>query len=247
YRVVPAIDSIVPMMHYLSGVVNAQVAVTSDITPDMYFDIPSLKAAMQFSGDSLVVFDNDTFRSLSKWLMFRDKKRNMIDRLNVEMTVSDGVLNLYPFIVNIDRYKLGVMGYNDLDFNLHYHIAVLKSPIPFKFGINIKGDPDHMKFRLGGAKFKEKMVAQRDSIAINTRISLLSEINGAFRRGLRAARLGPLRIHGAADSSYMQSAEEKFSAADSAVMIREGLIEVPDTVAADIFSRTNINKNDTSR
>lgn len=238
-QVVPAIDSIVPMMHYLSGVVNAQIAVTSDITPDMYFDIPTLKAAMQFSGDSLVVFDNNTFRSLSKWLMFKDKKRNMIDHLNIEMTVSDGILNLYPFIVNIDRYKLGVMGYNDLDFNLNYHIAVLKSPIPFKFGINIKGTPAHTKIRLGGAKFKEKMVAQRDSIASNTRISLLSEINGAFRRGLRAARLGPLRIQGPADSSYMQAPEERFSAADSAVMIREGLIEVPDSVAADIFSRTD--------
>lgn len=238
-QVVPALDSIVPMMHYLSGVVNAQIAVTSDITPDMYFDIPTLKAAMQFSGDSLVVFDNNTFRSLSKWLMFKDKKRNMIDHLNIEMTVSDGILNLYPFIVNIDRYKLGVMGYNDLDFNLNYHIAVLKSPIPFKFGINIKGTPAHTKIRLGGAKFKEKMVAQRDSIASNTRISLLSEINGAFRRGLRAARLGPLRIQGPADSSYMQAPEERFSAADSAVMIREGLIEVPDSVAADIFSRTD--------
>lgn len=238
-QVVPAIDSIVPMMHYLSGVVNAQIAVTSDITPDMYFDIPTLKGAMQFSGDSLVVFDNDTFRSLSKWLMFKNKKRNMIDHLNIEMTVADGVLNLYPFIVNIDRYKLGVMGYNDLDFNLNYHIAVLKSPIPFKFGINIKGTPAHTKIRLGGAKFKEKMVAQRDSIAANTRISLLSEINGAFRRGLRAARLGPLRIQGPADSSYMQAPEERFSAADSAVMIKEGLIEVPDSVAADIFSRTD--------
>lgn len=238
-QVVPAIDSIVPMMHYLSGVVNAQIAVTSDITPDMYFDIPTLKAAMQFSGDSLVVFDNDTFRSLSKWLMFKNKKRNMIDHLNIEMTVADGMLNLYPFIVNIDRYKLGVMGYNDLDFNLNYHIAVLKSPIPFKFGINIKGMPGHMKIRLGGAKFKENMVAQRDSIAVNTRISLLSEINGAFRRGLRAARLGPLRIQGQADSSYMQAPEERFSAADSAVMIKEGLIEVPDSMAADIFSRTD--------
>lgn len=238
-QVVPALDSIVPMMHYLSGVVNAQIAVTSDITPDMYFDIPTLKGAMQFSGDSLVVFDNDTFRSLAKWLMFKNKKRNMIDHLNIEMTVADGMLNLYPFIVNIDRYKLGVMGYNDLDFNLNYHIAVLKSPIPFKFGINIKGMPGHTKIRLGGAKFKEKMVAQRDSIAANTRISLLSEINGAFRRGLRAARLGPLRIQGPADSSYMQAPEERFSAADSAVMIREGLIEVPDSVAADIFSRTD--------
>lgn len=238
-QVVPAIDSLLPMMQSLSGVVNAQIAVTSDITPDMYFDIPSLKAAMQFSGDSLVVFDNSTFRSLAKWLMFKDKKRNMIDHLNVEMTVSDGMLNLYPFIVDIDRYKLGVMGYNDLDFNLNYHISVLKSPIPFKFGINIKGEPGHMKIRLGGAKFKEKMVAQRDSIAINTRISLLSEINGAFRRGLRAARLGPLRIKGSPDSTYMNQPEDKFSAADSVIMIREGLIEVPDSVAAAILSRSN--------
>lgn len=238
-QMVPAIDSLMPMMQYLSGVVNAQIAVTSDITPDMYFDIPTLKAAMQFSGDSLVVFDNDTFRSLSKWLMFKNKKHNMIDHLNVEMTIEDGMLNIYPFMLNIDRYKLGVMGYNDLDFNLHYHVAVLKSPIPFKFGINIKGRPGKMKIRLGGAKFKEKMVAQRDSIAINTRISLMSEINSAFRRGLRAARLGPLRIQGDTDSTYMNAAEERFSLADSAVMVRQGLIELPDSVAADIISRAS--------
>lgn len=238
-QVIPALDSIVPMIRHLSGVVNAQVAVTSDITPDMYFNIPSLKAAMQFSGDSLVVFDNGTFRSLSKWLMFKNKNRNMIDHLNIEITVENGVLNIYPFLVDIDRYKLGVMGYNDLDFNLNYHISVLKSPIPFKFGINIKGTPEHMKIRLGGAKFKDKMVAQRDSIAINTRISLLSEINGAFRRGLRAARLGPLRIKGAPDNSYMQEPEDKFSLTDSAAMIREGMLEVPDSVAADILLRTN--------
>lgn len=238
-QMVPAIDSLLPMMQYLSGIVNAQIAVTTDITPDMYFDIPTLKAAMQFSGDSLVVFDNNTFRTLSKWLLFKDKKRNMIDSINVELTVADGMLNLYPFVVNIDRYKLGVMGYNDLDFNLNYHVSVLKSPIPFKFGINIKGSPEKMKIRFGGAKFKDKMVAQRDSIATNTRISLLTEMNGAFRRGLRAARLGPLRIKGAADSTYMNAPEEGFTAADSVIMIKEGLIEVPDSVAADIFLRTN--------
>lgn len=238
-HMIPAIDTLVPMMQYLSGIVNAHIAVTSDITPDMYFKIPTMKAAMQFTGDSLVLFDNDTFRTLSKWLMFKNKQRNMIDSIDIELTISDGHLNLYPFIMNIDRYKLGVMGYNDLDFNLNYHISVLKSPIPFKFGINIKGAPGDMKIRLGGAKFKENMVAQRDSIAVKTRISLLSEINGAFRRGLRAARLGPLRIRGRVDSTYMQAPEDRFSASDSAVMIREGMIEVPDSVAAEIYSRTN--------
>lgn len=238
-QVVPALDSIVPMIKDLSGVVNAQIAVTSDITPDMYFNIPTLKAAMQFTGDSLEVYDNSTLRSLAKWLMFKNKKRTVIDHLNLELTIDNGVLNLYPFILDIDRYKLGVMGYNDLDFNLNYHIAVLKSPIPFRFGINIKGMPGHIKIRLGGPKFKENMVAQRDSIAVNTRISLLSEINGAFRRGYNAARLGPLRIQGDTDNSYMQQPDEVLTPADSLAFIREGLIEVPDSVVADLKSRTN--------
>lgn len=238
-QVVPAIDSLLPMMSYFSGVVNAQIAVTTDLTPDMYFDMPSLKAAMQFDGDSLVVFDNATFRSLSKWLLFKNKQRNMIDHLNIELTVDSGMLNLYPFMVDIDRYKLGVMGYSNMNFDLNYHISVLKSPIPFKFGINIKGTPEDMKIRLGGAKFKENMVAQRDSVAINTRISLVQEINSAFRRGLRAARLGPLRIRGNVDRGYMQGTDAALSTSDSLTMIREGLIEVPDSVAAAMEQRLN--------
>lgn len=229
-QVIPALDSIMPIMRSLDGIVDANVAVTSNLTPDMYFDLKTLKSAMKFTGDSLVLFDNDTFRSISKWLMFKNKKRNMIDHVSMELTVDNGVVNIYPFIVDIDRYKLGVMGVTNLDFDMNYHIAVLKSPIPFKFGINVKGTPDKMKIRLGGAKFKEKMVAQRDSIASSTRISLIGEMNRVFRRGLKAARLGPLDIQSRADTTYMSAPEDVISHQDSLLMIKEGLIEAPDTI-----------------
>lgn len=188
--IVPAIDSLMPMMRNFAGIVNADVAVTTDLSPQMDIEIPTLRAAISLKGDSLVLLDAETFKSVSKWLLFRDKKRNMIDHMEVEAVIDSSTVELYPFMFNIDRYRLGVMGSNDLAMNMNYHISVLKSPIPFKFGINIKGTPEKMKIRLGGAKVKENMVGQRQHIADNTRINIVRQINDVFRRGVEKARRG---------------------------------------------------------
>lgn len=228
---IPKVDSVMPMIRSLAGTVNANVALTSHITPQMDIDFNTLKAALRFEGDSLVVFDNQTFRTLSKWLMFKHKDKNMIDSISIEASFENNALNLYPFILNIDRYRLGVMGHSNLGENLDYHISVLKSPLPFKFGINIKGDFEHPKIRLGGAKFKENTVAERTVFADTTRINLIREIDRVFARGLRAARLGPLRINAPKHESYMNSLqEEPISHADSVLMINEGFIAAPDSL-----------------
>lgn len=191
---VPAIDSLMPVMKNFAGIINADVAVTTDISPQMDIIIPSLRAAVSIEGDSLVLIDPDTFKSLSKWLMFKDKRHNIIDHMAVELVVENSAIELYPFMFDIDRYRLGVMGHNDLAMNLNYHVSVLKSPMPFKFGINIKGTPDDMKIRLGGAKFKENMVGERTDITDNTRINIVSQLDNLFRRGLsNAVNGGPQR------------------------------------------------------
>lgn len=185
-KLIPAIDSLMPMIKDFSGIINADLAATGKVDPRMNVDIPSLEAALKLSGDSLVLLDADTFKSLSKWLFFKNKKHNMIDKMEVEMVINDGVLEIFPFIFDIDRYRLGVMGSNDLAMNLNYHISVLKSPMPFKFGINIKGNVDNMKIRLGGAKFKNNSVIERVSIADTTRINLVNQIQNIFRRSARS-------------------------------------------------------------
>ncbi len=58
-------------MKSFEGIVNADLAVTTDISPKMDIELPTLRAAMKIEGDSLVLLDADTFKTLSKWLMFR--------------------------------------------------------------------------------------------------------------------------------------------------------------------------------
>lgn len=235
----PAIDSLLPAINNFAGVVNADVAVTTDLERNMDINIPSLRAALKIEGDSLVLLDPDTFKSISKWLFFKDKEKNMIDHMAVEVIVENSTLELYPFMFDIDRYRLGVMGHNDMAMNMNYHISVLKSPIPFKFGINVKGTPEKMKIRLGGAKFKENMIGERQVIADNTRVNLVQQIDNIFKSGVSKARLGKLTFtHPEGDSHYSSmaalradiDAEETISYIDSLAMIRAGLIENPDTI-----------------
>lgn len=231
---VPAIDSIMPMMANFAGTVNADIAVTTDLHPNMDINIPSLRAALRIEGDSLVLMDPATFKTVSKWLLFRNKNRNMIDHMAVEAVIENSAIEVYPFMFNIDRYQLGVMGHNDLAMNMDYHVSVLKSPIPFKFGINLRGNPDKMKVRLGGAKVKPGMVGQRQQIADNTRINLVQQIDNVFRRGISKARLGRLTFSvppgGTPSPSELLEEDDRLSYADSLGMIRAGMIDNPDTL-----------------
>lgn len=236
---IPAIDSVMPMMRNFEGNVNADMALTTNLYDNMDLDLSSLAAVLKIDGDSLVLMDEETFRIASRWLFFKNKKRNMIDHLSAEIAIENNVLSLYPFMFNIDRYKLGVMGHNDMDFNLDYHVSVLKSPLPFKFGINIKGNVDDMKFSLGGAKIKENMVVERVQMADTVRVSLVEQFEKAFRRGVNAARVGRLDINapvqegGDAPSAsepmpsqdaVNQQEEEKTSTLD---LLRQALTAIP--------------------
>lgn len=229
-NMIPAVDSLMPMLKNFEGIIDADIAATTDVDTAMNLVLPSLNAAIKLHGDSLVLLDADTFKSLSKWLMFKNKKRNMIDNMTVEILVENSMLELFPFMFDIDRYRLGVMGSNDMAFNFNYHVSVLKSPLPFKFGLTVTGNADDMKVRLGKAKFKEKMVGERIAIVDTTRVNLLNQIENVFRRGVTTARLGNLNI----DRSKAQQGIESFDAAndtishsDSLLLIKEGILPTP--------------------
>lgn len=221
---VPAIDSLMPLLRDINGIIDAQIAATCDIDSAMNIELPTLEAAVKISGDSLELIDKETYRTIGKWLMFKDKQDNIIKHMDVEVVVKDNLMTLYPFIFDIDRYKLGVQGYNDLALNFDYHIAVLKSPIPFKFGINIKGNPDDYKIRLGKAHLSEKSVAQSVNIVDTTRVNLLDQIQNVFRRGVNNSRFARLNINERPTAASINLNEDTISRADSLLFIREGLI-----------------------
>lgn len=227
-RIVPALDSIVPLMHDFSGMVSADIAATCSIDSAMNLILPSLDAAVRVTGDNLAFIDPKKYRTLGKWLGFKDKTDNTIKRMNVELTVADGMMRVYPFAFNIDRYRLGISGYNDITMNFNYHISVLKSPLPFRFGINISGHPGKYKVRFGGAKFKEDNAAESVSVVNAARINLIDQIENVFRRGVRNSRFAKLQI--AHPAGLDSSADPGLSATDSLRLIQEGLLLDQDSI-----------------
>lgn len=225
-KIIPTVDSLMPLMRDFGGVVDANLAATASVDSLMNIDLPSMKAALKLTGDSLVVLDPDTYKTIAKWLMFKNKNRNMIDHMEVELAVENSRLELYPFMFDFDRYRLGVMGHNDMSMNLNYHVSVLKSPIPFKFGINIGGQADNMKIRIGRAKFKENMVGHSVAIADTTRINLVKEFEKLFRRGINGTKMRGFKFNRpsstAVDSVDIKS--DTISSTDSLYFIKEGLL-----------------------
>lgn len=230
-NMIPQIDTIMPLLKEVEGIVTAEAAITSELDSLMNLKFNTIDLALKLSGDSLVLLDSETFRTLAKWMLFKQKNRNMIDRMEVEMTVHDGWLDLYPFVFDMDRYKLGVRGSNDMDLNLDYHVAVLKSPLPFKFGINIKGTPDNMKIRLGKARINEKSVASTRRITDTVRVNLMHEIERLFKRGVRKAGVKGLQTGIKRDAvaiSTESALSDTISHADSLILIRQGIMQAPE-------------------
>ncbi|MBD5358111.1 MAG: AsmA-like C-terminal region-containing protein [Bacteroides sp.] len=221
-KLVPAVDSIMPLIHDFSGTISADIAATCRIDSGMNLNLPTLDAAIRISGDNLAFIDPQKYRTLGKWLGFKNKADNTIRHMNVEMTVADGLMRVYPFAFNIDRYRLGIYGSNDMAMNFDYHISVLKSPLPFKFGITISGAPKKYKVRFGGAKFKEDTAIQNVNVVNEARINLVDQIENVFKRGVQNSRFAKLQISQPAD--YDVLSDPGLSAADSLQLIKEGVI-----------------------
>ena len=174
---IPSMDTIVPMLRSFKGRVQFDVAAEARLDSNMNIRIPTLRSAMHIKGDSLVLMDGETFAEISKMLMFKNKKKNVFD-----IVVNDGSVLVYPFQVSIDRYKAAIGGEQGLDMNFKYHISILKSPLPFKAGVNISGNLDKMKIRVGKAKYKDDVTPAAIHKVDSTRMDLGRRIVERFHR-----------------------------------------------------------------
>lgn len=185
----PSMDTLVPMLRSFEGIVDCQLAATCDMDSTMSIVLPTLYSACHLSGKDMVLLDGETFTEISKTLMFKNKKRNMIDQIAVDLTVKDNTIEVYPFLVEMDRYRVAVGGTHNLDMSFNYHISVLKSPVPFKLGIDITGTLDKFKFKITKCKYKDLFKPAKSSVldSTNVRLNVRQEIYESIRKQLQAA------------------------------------------------------------
>ncbi|WP_420578434.1 hypothetical protein [Ekhidna sp.] len=153
-EVMPFMDTLLPMAKDFEGIVNIGLIGSAKIGEHMSVDESSLKAVARLEGQNLVLLDGETFQYLAKTLKFKNREKNVLDTLAVEMAIENGTLEIFPSLVTMDRYQVAVGGIQNLDLTYDYHISVLKSPLPFKTGIDITGKAEEYDYKITKAKYK---------------------------------------------------------------------------------------------
>ncbi len=186
-KATPAIDSLLPMLRSLEGRINCQFAAKTQLDTAMNFILPSLNGVARITGDSLVLLDGETFDFIAKKLKFKNKKRNLIDHVSVEMLINENKIDIFPFMMEMDRYQFAMSGTQNLDMSFDYHISVLHSPIPFRLGVTIFGNMDDFDFKIGKARYKSATLPIYTALIDSTRINLRDQIANIYKIGVEAA------------------------------------------------------------
>lgn len=183
----PAVDSILPMLKSFKGMLDCELAATSSLDTNMNLVPATINGIMKIGGKNLSVKEEGAIKRLARTLMFRNRDISHIDDMSVQGLVANNNLEIFPFVLKVDRYTLAMSGIQSFDNNFKYHISVLRSPIPFRFGINLYGNFDNWKYRLGKAKYKNTNVPVFTTQLNSMHLNLLNSIHNIFTKGVELA------------------------------------------------------------
>ena len=183
----PAVDSIMPMLKSFKGRLNCIMSATAAIDTLMSIETPTINGVLRITGENLELSESTAFSEIARKLKFKDRRGGHIDHMSVEGLISDNRLEIFPFVLKVDRYTLAMSGIQNLDSSFRYHVSVIQSPIPFRLGIDLSGTFDDFKFRIGKAKYKSADVPVFSGVIDKTRINLRESIRNIFQEGVDKA------------------------------------------------------------
>ncbi len=188
-NMIPTIDTLVPMLKAFNGNANFHLAGETYLNARYQPKMSTLLGSAAISGKNLVVMDNASISNIAKligmksWKEKDDKIR--IDSMDVEMTCFRKEIEVYPFLLNMGSYHFCVSGTHNLDNKCNYHIELLKHPLLFKVGVDIKGSLDNPKISLGSVRYSDFYKPEVKGAAGKKALELKAMIREALEKNVR--------------------------------------------------------------
>ncbi len=189
-RLVPEIDTIVPMISSFAGKAQFHLAGETSLFADYSPKMSSLKCVAAIEGKDLTVLDNETFQTIKKYL-FKESTTNKIDTMSVEMAVARKKMTLYPMLIGWDKYEAVISGNHTIvdAMPFNYHISITKCPIVGgHLGLNITGnleDTDNISFKLGDCKYANLYRPEKRNVTQSQTLELKNLINTSLKRTVK--------------------------------------------------------------
>lgn len=184
-EMIPDIDTIVPMLKAFSGNAEFHFAAQTNLKSNYDIKYSTLRGAASISGKDLVVLDNETFTTIAKYLQFKKKTENKVDSLSVEMTVFQRNVDLYPFLIAMDKYQAIVAGHYVIGNNYDCHLSLVDSPLPMRLGLNVYGHPEKIQFKLEKPQYATMFKPEKRKVVENETLKLKQMITNSLRENVK--------------------------------------------------------------
>ena len=187
-HILPTVDSLMPVLKSFKGDLGCEVTATTQLDTNMNVLMPTLDGVIRIDGQHLRVDDAGDLRKITRLLMFKNKNIGDIDDLYVDAVVHDNKLEVFPFVLGVDRYTLALYGTQGFDKSMNYQVSLLKSPFLLRFGINLHGSLDDWRYSLTRAKYRGNNVPAFSQTLDSLQINLGESIRNVCRRGVDEVR-----------------------------------------------------------
>ena len=182
---IPDIDTIVPMLKSFEGRAEFHLAAETYMKSNYDLKMSTLRGAAAIEGKNLVLLDSETFAKIAKPLMFNRKTRNLVDSISVEATLFRNEVDLYPFVMSMDKYSAVVGGRYDLNQNYNAHIETLS---PIRLALRVSGNAanlDDMNFDLVKTKYSDMYKPEKRNALQERTLALKKLISDALKANVK--------------------------------------------------------------
>lgn len=188
-RLLPGFNDFIPALKTFEGKANVELSATTRLDTAMNVVIPSLDGVARVYGHDMNISDaGKRLRTLTSLMLFKNKNIGPIGDMSVSASIHDSRLDIFPFLLSVDRYRLALSGMQGLDGSMDYYASILKSPFPIRFGVRVWATPSgKTRFALGRARFLNESVPVYSEQVDSVQINIAQAIKNIFLQGIRAS------------------------------------------------------------
>ena len=153
---IPQVDTLLPMLRSFKGAAEFHLAAETYLNGKYDLKPSTTRGACSIQGKDLTLMDGETFTKIAKLLTFKKSTENKIDSLSAEITLFKKEVDVYPFLITMDKWMAAVGGqYKPYDATMqhNYHISLLN---PLYLGVDVVSDkknPEDLKIKLAKCKY----------------------------------------------------------------------------------------------
>ena len=154
-HMIPDLETLMPMLASFDGSGEFRIVAETYLDSTYTLKMSTLRSAASIRGNNLVLMDGETFTEIAKMLRFNKKTTNKVDSLAAEFTIFRNQIDVYPFLLVMDKYKIIVGGRHDTNMSFAYNLSLVESPLPIRLSMKVSGTIDDLDFGLIKNPYKE--------------------------------------------------------------------------------------------